>query len=231
MPALSFASVARYERTRVKPWLLCAVACIAVWWSAHFVSGETIGPSHMTPGEFALAPIQFTVFCVRKPERCVSSEDIQKIAYDDESRRKIDSVHRGVNRSIAPFAHSPGVPWQDDATIGDCNEYALAKRSQLLDLKFPASALLLAVAVVPSGEAHLVLVVVTDQGDFVLDSLRRHVVRWDRLPYRWIKRSSPKDPKLWQFIHSPEEFPPTAQFDDSELTVGSMRGGRGLDTP
>ena len=102
---------------------------------------------------------------------------------------------------------------------------------QLLDLKFPASALLLAVAVVPSGEAHLVLIVVTDQGDFVLDSLRRDVVRWEKLPYRWIKRSSPKDPKLWQFILFPEGFPPTAQFDDYGLIVGAVRGGRGLDTP
>jgi predicted transglutaminase-like cysteine proteinase len=214
---------------RLRP--LHAMVFMAVWWHAQLVLGETIGaPPHMTLGEFALAPIQFTVFCLRRPERCASSEDIQKITYDDESRRKIDSVNRGVNRSIAPFAHAPDVPWQDDATIGDCNEFALAKRSQLLDLKFPASALLLAVAVVPSGEAHLVLVVVTDQGDFVLDSLRRDVVRWDKLPYRWIRRSSAKDPRLWQFILSPEEFPPTAQFDDDGLTVGSVRGGRGLDS-
>jgi predicted transglutaminase-like cysteine proteinase len=208
-----------------------AIVFLAVWWPAQFVSGETIGaPPHMTPGEFALAPIQFTVFCTKKPERCASTDDVRKIAYDDESRHKIDAVNRGVNRSIAPFAHPPDVPWQDDATIGDCNEYALAKRSQLLDLNFPASALLLAVAVVPSGEAHLVLVVATDQGDFVLDSLRQRVVRWDKLPYRWIRRSSPTDPKLWQFILSPEGAPPTAHFDDNELIVGSVRGGRGLDT-
>jgi hypothetical protein len=38
-----------------------------------------------------------------------------------------------------------------------------------------SSALLLVVATIPSGEDHLVLIVVTDRGDYVLDNLRANV--------------------------------------------------------
>jgi predicted transglutaminase-like cysteine proteinase len=192
-------------------------------------AAATAEAPRMAAGEFALAPIQFVVFCLRKPERCAPSNDVRLITLDQAWQGQIESINLEVNRSIVPLAHPPEVPWQDDATAGDCNEYALKKRSLLLDLGFPSSALLLAVAVLPSREAHLVLVVVTDQGDFVLDNLRVRMVRWDRLPYRWIKRSSPRDPQRWEFIVPSSGGPPLAEIDEDTSIIGAIKGGRGLD--
>ena len=76
----------------------------------------------------------------------------------------------------------------------------MTKRSLLLDRGYPSSALLLAIGLTPSQEGHIVLVVVSDQGDFVLDNLEDEIVRWDTLPYHWIKISTPKDPQLWRAI-------------------------------
>jgi hypothetical protein len=70
------------------------------------------------------------------------------------------------------------------------------------------------VAIIPSGEAHLVLIVVTDQGDFVLDNLKENIVRWDSLPYHWVKRSSPKNPQFWQTILPPNMAVSWNQIDE-----------------
>ena len=58
------------------------------------------------------------------------------------------------------------------------------------------------VVLVPGGEGHLVLVVPTDRGDFVLDNLRSSIIRWDTLPYQWLKTMSPENPLFWRRIQS-----------------------------
>ena len=143
-----------------------------------------------------LPPFSFTRFCVRKPVRCPLSETVHQIPLTDENRRTLEEVQRSVNNELRTGLER----WNDDATRTDCTDFALTKRSRLLDRGYPASALLIAVAFVPSGEGHLLLVVVTDRGDFVLDNLRATVVRWDQLPYRFVMRSTPQDPKKWQAV-------------------------------
>jgi predicted transglutaminase-like cysteine proteinase len=170
----------------------------------------------MITGENALPPLALTEFCARRPQRCTPSEEVLQIEFDLSHRLLIESVNRAVNHSIIPKSDPPGreQPWRDDATVGDCDEFAMKKRSQLLDLKLPSSALLMVVAIIPSGEAHLVLIVVTDQGDIVLDNLRENIVRWDSLPYHWVKRSSPKNPQFWQTILPPNMAVSWNQIDE-----------------
>jgi len=160
----------------------------------------------MAVGENRLAPLPFVKFCQQKPWRCSPSKETRRITLDDSHRNELERVQREVNRDIAPSAHLPinsNAPWHDRATVGYCYDFALAKRSRLLDRGYPSSALLLAVAIIPDGTAHLVLVAVTDRGDYVLDNLQPDVVRWDSLPYRWVMRSMPENPQYWQAILKP----------------------------
>jgi predicted transglutaminase-like cysteine proteinase len=175
---------------------LLFVLCIAFIPSMQSLAAERAAkPAYMPIGKGMLPPFSFSKFCVRKPERCAPSENVQQIPFDADNRKKLEQVQHDVNRSISGLEK-----WNDDATRNDCTDYALTKRSRLLDMGYPSSALLIAVAFVPNGVAHLLLVVATDQGDFVLDNLRQNVVRWDQLPYRWVMRSTPQDPKRWQAI-------------------------------
>lgn len=180
--------------------------------------------SHMTLGMNALSPMAFAEYCRRKPERCTPSDEVRRITFDDVTQRQLEAANRTINRFIAPLADVLGhdKPWQDDATIGDCVEFALAKRSHLLDSGMPSSALLLAEAVVADGEGHLVLVVVTDRGDFVLDNLRTSVVRWDELSYHWVRRSSPENPLYWQTIKSRDLPLVSSRLDDSPREIGLL---------
>lgn len=167
-------------------------------------------PAYMPLGRALVAPISFDKFFDRKPQRCARSQGVRRITLNSETRQKLEEVQRGVNRSLSGLER-----WNDDATRNDCTDYALTKRSRLLDMGYPPSALLIAVAYVPSEEAHLLLVVVTDQGDFVLDNLRRTVVRWNQLPYRWVMRSTPQDPKTWQAILPLVTGPGFEKYDSS----------------
>jgi predicted transglutaminase-like cysteine proteinase len=177
---------------------------VAIWALSLFWG--PVAPSehsrHMLVGGTTLAPEKFISFCIAKPKRCASSKGALHVALDKDKLNQLASVHEAVDSSIAPVAHDSR-PWRDDAKAGDCVEYALAKRSHLLDMGWPPGTLLLAEAVVPGDEHHLVLVVVTDNEDLVLDNLRQDVAPLDSLPYRWVRRSSPSNPQFWQTIVSP----------------------------
>jgi predicted transglutaminase-like cysteine proteinase len=175
------------------------VAAIAMLLAQTVSTAAPSGEPHMHTGRPTLAPMAFIVFCQKMPSRCEPPASIETVTLTPEKRAQLQSVHREVNSTIRFKSDPPNVelPWREGAKVGDCDDYAMTKRGRLLDLGWPMSALLLAVAAVPTGEYHLVLVVVTDVGDLVLDNLRAEPVPWHVLPYRWIKRSTPKDPQAW----------------------------------
>ena len=65
---------------------------------------------------------------------------------------------------------------------------------------WPARSLLLGEVVTTWGEHHLVVVVRTNEGDFVLDNLNTKIRRWNQTPYRWVRIQSPNHPMLWSTI-------------------------------
>src|SRR5262249_20204811 len=152
---------------------------------------------HMQTGERTLPPFGFTVFCLHNPEPCRPSPP-QRLYVTAELRHELAQVNVKVNGSIVPFSDYSAVrEWRDHTNIGDCKDYALTKRSQLTDRGYPASALVLATAWLPNGEHHAVLVVLTNQGDLVLDNLRSAPVGYQHLPYRWDAIMSPENPQFW----------------------------------
>ncbi len=54
------------------------------------------------------------------------------------------------------------------------------------------------------GEHHLVLVVRTDKGDLVADSLEKKILSWAETRYRWVRVQSPENPKRWATIETPQ---------------------------
>ena len=107
-----------------------------------------------------------------------------------------------VNREIIPERNNLGLAgeqWLINPDRGDCNDYAVSKRHELLARGWPARALLLSEVVVNSGEHHLILVVRTKSGDLVLDNMTQVIKLWSRVPYRWVRMQSP-DSKLWATI-------------------------------
>ena len=153
-----------------------------------------------------LAPMAYSVFCVKYPKEC----EVRKIAFRGtkldltaERMAELSEVNLKVNRNIRFERNTQGLAgekWLISPSTGDCNDYAVTKRHQLLERGWPSRSLLLAEVVTRWGEHHLVVVVRTKQGDFVLDSLNSTIRPWAQAPYRWARVQSPSNPKYWSTV-------------------------------
>jgi Bacterial transglutaminase-like cysteine proteinase BTLCP len=85
----------------------------------------------------------------------------------------------------------PRQRWSIDPVFGDCNDYAVSKRHELLTRGWPMGDLLLSEVVIPSGEHHLVLVARTSTADLVLGNMQPLVRDWVEVEYRWVRIQVP----------------------------------------
>jgi predicted transglutaminase-like cysteine proteinase len=155
-----------------------------------------------------LAPMAHARFCIQNPKEC----EVRRIAFrggaialTPERRAELEAVNRSINQAITPRGNMRGVAgevWEVAPKAGDCNDYAVTKRHELLARGWPSHALLLAEVAIQSGEHHLVLVVRTREGDVVLDNLRPQVVAWSVPRYSWVRMQSPVNPKYWAKVAS-----------------------------
>jgi predicted transglutaminase-like cysteine proteinase len=152
-----------------------------------------------------LPPIGHSRFCLRYPDDCeVHAIDFRRrnIVLTFDRWTELNTVNRNVNRDITPEVTSGNgatEEWVIAPPAGDCKDYAITKRHELLARGWPSRALLLAEVVVPSGEHHLVLVVRTMDGDVVLDNLNANIrsVEMTYRQYQWVRIESPQNPKFW----------------------------------
>jgi len=127
-------------------------------------------------------------------------------ASDDALYSDLEITNRRVNAAIQPamigrqFAFGDG--WLLYPLFGNCNDFAVSKRHELLRAGWPSSALLLAEVALKTGEHHLVLIAMARGNSFVLDNLKQHVVPLsDVVDYRWIKIETPENPESWASVN------------------------------
>lgn len=153
-----------------------------------------------------LAPFAHTRFCVQYPEDCRVHRMAfrgTKVALTDKRWAELVAVNAQVNRSIKPEPNLEGVAgekWLIAPRAGDCNDYAVTKRHELLAKGWPSRSLLLAEVVIPSGEHHLVVVVRAKEGDLVADNLNANIRPWFKTSYRWVRIQSPRNPAFWTAV-------------------------------
>ncbi|MEQ8445446.1 MAG: transglutaminase-like cysteine peptidase [Pelagibacterium sp.] len=159
------------------------------------------GPSgsvmRITTSSTTAAPLGLQIFCMTAPTHCASAPATQ-LQMDSGLMSVLNSVNRSVNTSIRPQRRTTQV-WTIGARVGDCKDYAMNKRAQLIARGVPAGALRLAIGFTARGEGHAVLVVRTDQGDFVLDNLTSQIKPFNQTGHTLLAMSS-NDPKRWNAI-------------------------------
>jgi predicted transglutaminase-like cysteine proteinase len=148
-----------------------------------------------------LSPFQHVRFCLRYPADCKSEPtETTTVELTAETLETMQRVNRDVNLSIMPVAKSDPIAdggWTISPVSGDCNDYAVTKRHELLQKGLPAKAVRLAVVKTPSGIGHLVLVVSTNKGNLVLDNLSETIMPWQLTKYQWLKIQSSADARYW----------------------------------
>jgi predicted transglutaminase-like cysteine proteinase len=197
--------------------LAVIVACIACSSASHapffgFPRALKFQAEQIAFGVPALPPIAHTRLCLQYPDDCeVHGIDFRRrnIVLTRALRNELNEVNREVNREIVPKRNEGGVlaeRWLVAPESGECHDYAVTKRHELLARGWPSRSLLLAEVVVPSGEHHLVLVVRLADLDLVLDSLNANIRPVGQTPYQWVKVESPYDPKFWFAVNVPQQL-------------------------
>jgi predicted transglutaminase-like cysteine proteinase len=152
-----------------------------------------------------LAPMAFTIFCLKYKDECKPRPQHivfrgGRLKLTAERMAQLQEVNQQVNSAIRPEPNLEGLrgeKWLLHPTSGDCNDYAVTKRHDLIAKGFPARSVLLGEVVVPWGEHHLVVVVRTSSGDLVLDHLPGHILPWSKKSYRWVRIQTPNNPTYW----------------------------------
>ena len=186
--------------------IVVAVACFAGAANArNRLPQDSSPPAPIAVSSPTLAPFQHVRFCLRYPSECKSeAADLERIGMTAEISDLLNRVNHDVNASIVPAVKSYGTDlrdgWKLAPASGDCNDYAVTKRHDLIESGLPARALRLSVVKTASGTGHLVLVAATTQGDVVLDNLTEAIRPWRKTSYQWLKIQSSTDARFWYEI-------------------------------
>jgi predicted transglutaminase-like cysteine proteinase len=147
-------------------------------------------------------PIGHHEFCKLHPGECGAFDRVVDAAALDEGRwQQLVDINNAFNRDIVPVTdmdfYQVDEFWTYPAGYGDCEDFALAKRRQLIEAGWEPSTLLMAVVRESNGDGHAVLMVRTDRGDLVLDNKDGMIRVWTETPYQYVKRQSQEHAAVW----------------------------------
>lgn len=147
-------------------------------------------------------PVGHAKFCQVHPAECtINARVIETEALTEKKWKQLLTVNADFNASIVPVTdaklYQVDEYWTYPNGYGDCEDYALAKRRQLINIGWNPSTLMLTVVRQANGEGHAVLMVRTDRGDLVLDNQAGLIKLWNETPYRFLKRQSQFDAAMW----------------------------------
>lgn len=186
--------------------LHCSGLAMAIWAGLVFFDSVAAEPLSPIPATFPVPTAAllssgpagptpaWMEFCGRQPQECIvdPSEPVV-LSLNQELWLTIVEVNERVNRTILAVTdqdHWGEVDRWDypDDGLGDCEDIQLLKRKLLIEAGLPRRALRMAVVIDDQGAGHAVLMVRTDQGEFILDNKRDAVLAWHRTGYHYVKR-------------------------------------------
>jgi predicted transglutaminase-like cysteine proteinase len=131
---------------------------------------------------------------------------IRRVTWNTETRSRVALINRKVNQQVVerPDIATYGVEdyWaiptlQGNDRYGDCEDYVLMKRRDLIAAGVAPEALSIAIVETQNRSSHAVLLISTDRGDFVLDNLDPAIRNWTETTYHWIERQAPGSAFAW----------------------------------
>jgi predicted transglutaminase-like cysteine proteinase len=175
------------------------------------------GEPFMHTGARTTQPVGHYEFCRRVPVECKEMTPKQApIALTRKLWAAMVDVNNRVNTMITPETDmeiwGKEEVWSYPDRVGDCEDYVLEKRKELMDLGVPAGDVLITVVRQPNGDGHAVLTVHTSNGDYILDNLEPRILSWSDTDYTFLKRQSDRNSGAWVAID-----------DDRNVAVGSVQ--------
>lgn len=180
-------------------WVLIALfLCLSTTVSA---DGEP--PPWLTMGAWPL--------CQKHPAECepYQKNEPYQVVITHELLEQLDATNRGVNKQVtyisdvAHWGSAESWDYPDDGK-GDCEDFVLEKRRQLIALGWPRRALLMTVVQARQNDGswagHAVLTVRTNRSDLIMDDARGPVLGRELTGYRYQWLQSQRDPTVYQRV-------------------------------
>ena len=186
------------------------ICCVAFTVAAQ--GAASAGPAASSEMNFmrvhgqALPPFGFVNFCRRHRKECsqLAASSLARFNATPARLSQLDVINRRVNARVKPVTdmelYGREEHWAFPGNQGDCEDYVVLKRRTLMQLGWPASALLITVVLDEQGEGHAVLTARTKQGDYILDNKVNDVRNWKQTPYQYLMRQSYLNPKIWMAL-------------------------------
>lgn len=168
---------------------------------------NSMSPLSMQTGPTTSQPIGHYEFCLAHKADCaVKAPQSLPPRLTDYGWKIVREVNIEVNNAIIPMTDQElfgrDEVWEYPVDAGDCEDFVLQKRRELIEQGIPENDLLITVVRKPDGEGHAVLTVRTSEGDYILDNLNNIVKLWTDTPYRYLKRQSTTDASRWVTIEN-----------------------------
>lgn len=155
-----------------------------------------------TATEITSIPVGHLEFCKSRPAECQAYDQVvQATVLNDEIWQQLVSINAFHNQNIVPVTddqlYQVAEFWTYPNGYGDCEDFALIKRRDLIAAGWHPSTLMIAVVKEANGNGHAVLIARTDRGDMVLDNQAGDIRLWNETGYKFIKRQSQAHAGQW----------------------------------
>lgn len=166
---------------------------------------EPLSAPFMPKAGLTTRPAGYHEFCKHHRNECqIKTRGDARVHLTSARWNDLVAVNSSVNRAITPVTDEElfgrEEVWVYPTTKGDCEDFVLLKRRELIKRGWPIGSLLVTVVRQKNGDGHAVLTVLTDRGDLVLDNLEEQVKVWSQTEYYYVKRQSEFDTGRWVAI-------------------------------
>jgi predicted transglutaminase-like cysteine proteinase len=139
---------------------------------------------------------QYSWLCVAEARASVAEQDWLGLA---------KKVNAEVNRNVREITDARQYGREELWALptrrgGDCEDFALLKKRELMALGISANRLLIATVLDRRREPHAVLILRTGAGDLVLDNLRNKISIWSDTGYSFLRMQDPDNPQNWKAV-------------------------------
>jgi len=148
----------------------------------------------------AMSPDGASQLCATYDWACAKSGRTLRIG--EAEVQVLRAINSRANRSIRPVSDLQQYRIMERWALptkrgGDCEDYALYKKRELIRAGFPPEQLLIAAVLDRKRQSHAVLVVRTGSQDLVLDNLTDRIVPWHKTGYTFLRMQDPRQPHRW----------------------------------
>jgi predicted transglutaminase-like cysteine proteinase len=116
--------------------------------------------------------------------------------------KTVISLNQHINNAVKYVEDHQKDKWEIARESGDCEDFVLRKLNDIVykGKLLPRSCFSIALCTIETRKLHLVLILHTSDGDYVLDSRFDHITTWNNLPYNWLSIEGQKNSRSWTMI-------------------------------